>query len=67
MRPVIFEGEAFKQFVQWSSTDRKVFKKINDLITDIDRNPFKGIGKNLLNIKAIGREESMKNIELFIK
>ena len=45
MRPVIFEGEAYRQYTEWALLDIKLFTRINELIKDIDRTPFKGIGK----------------------
>jgi toxin YoeB len=32
-------------YTDWSVTDRRVLKKINDLITEIKRSPYGGIGK----------------------
>ena len=31
--------------MDWSTQNKKVFSKINDLIMDVSRDPFKGIGK----------------------
>ena len=45
MRKIIFEGNAFKDFVEWSTMDKKIYKRIVSLIIDILRNPFSGIGK----------------------
>jgi len=45
MKTVLFEGEAYRQYSEWALADIKIFKRINDLIKDIDRTPFKGIGK----------------------
>ncbi|MBF0541594.1 MAG: Txe/YoeB family addiction module toxin [Nitrospirae bacterium] len=45
MRKVVFEFSAFENFNEWSRTDIKIYKKIVQLITDINRNPFSGIGK----------------------
>jgi toxin YoeB len=42
---ISFENVAFTQYWQWAKDDRNVFKKITALITDIQRNPFHGIGK----------------------
>lgn len=42
---VSFAKTAFSDFQSWSSVDKKVFKKIVDLIHDIERDPFQGIGK----------------------
>lgn len=36
---------AWADYVWWQSQDRKTLKRINQLIKDIDREPFDGIGK----------------------
>ena len=45
MRNVEFVPAAFKEYQQWIELDRKVALRIGDLIRDILRNPFDGIGK----------------------
>ena len=40
-----FTPNAFDNYKEWAITDKKIFKKINDLIQSIDRTPFEGIGK----------------------
>lgn len=40
-----FTINAWEDYVYWQSVDKKIVKKINDLIKDIQRNPFDGIGK----------------------
>jgi toxin YoeB len=45
MKKVAFESEAFEQLGLWATQDKKVFKKILELIKDIQREPFSGIGK----------------------
>jgi toxin YoeB len=41
----IFVDESWEDYLYWQQTDRKILKRINELITDIARNPFDGIGK----------------------
>lgn len=41
----LFTDEAWNDYVYWFETDRKKLKKINELIREIDRTPFEGIGK----------------------
>jgi toxin YoeB len=41
----LFTDEAWKDYVFWFENDKKQLKKINDLIKEIDRTPFEGIGK----------------------
>ncbi|GHV74704.1 toxin YoeB [Spirochaetia bacterium] len=42
---VSFEKSAFEEYREWSVEDKKIFAKINDLITEIMRDPFHGTGK----------------------
>jgi toxin YoeB len=42
---IVFENEAWDEYVQWQTEDKKTLKKINLMIKDISRNPFEGIGK----------------------
>lgn len=44
MRLVFFE-HAWEDYVYWQRTDRKLLKRINLLIQDVQRSPFEGIGK----------------------
>jgi toxin YoeB len=37
--------DAWQEYVQWQKEDEKILAAINDLIKDIKRNPFKGLGK----------------------
>lgn len=36
---------AWEDYLYWQSTDKKILQRINDLIKDISRSPFEGIGK----------------------
>jgi toxin YoeB len=40
-----FTDEAWDDYQYWQKTDKKQIKRINQLIEDIDRHPFTGIGK----------------------
>lgn len=43
---VIFTPTAWEQYTEWIKTDRKIVKRINDLIKSIDRDGLlTGIGK----------------------
>ena len=42
---VAFYKSAYEDYNHWEETDKKVFRRIKDLIKDISRNPFEGIGK----------------------
>jgi toxin YoeB len=45
MKSVFFVGEAYEEWVEWSEKDKDLLDKINRLIKDISRSPFKGLGK----------------------
>ena len=45
MRLSFYDDEAFEEFTTWALEDKRIFKKIRNLIKDIKRNPFEGIGK----------------------
>jgi len=45
MRNIAFVPKAFKEYQDWIATDRKMALRIGDLIRDILRNPFEGLGK----------------------
>ena len=40
-----FSTKAWEQYLYWQTTDKKIIKRINLLIKDIQRNPTEGIGK----------------------
>jgi len=40
-----FSTKAWEQYLYWQTTDKKILKRINLLIKDIQRNPTEGIGK----------------------
>ena len=42
---IIFSNQAWENYLYWSATDKKIFKKINALIKECQRTPFEGIGK----------------------
>jgi len=42
---LIFSENAWDDYLYWQRTDKKVLKRINQLISDIQRSPFEGIGK----------------------
>ncbi len=41
----IWHDEAWEDYVYWQSQDKKMLKRINDLLKDIDRNGYKSKGK----------------------
>jgi toxin YoeB len=42
---IIFEPNAFEDFNEWAQLDKKIYRKIVELLKDIDRSPFSGLGK----------------------
>jgi toxin YoeB len=44
-RRLTFSDEAWEDYVYWQGTDRSMVRRINQLIKDILRSPYDGIGK----------------------
>ncbi|MCH2039672.1 Txe/YoeB family addiction module toxin [Bacterioplanoides sp.] len=42
---LIFSSKAWESYLYWQSTDKKMLKRINALIKEIQRTPFEGTGK----------------------
>ncbi len=42
---ITFHKEAWEDYLYWQQYDKKILKRINLLIKDIQRHPFEGIGK----------------------
>ena len=42
---LVWQTNAWDDYVYWQQTDKKVLKRINDLIKDCLRTPFTGMGK----------------------
>jgi len=40
-----WEDSAWDDYLYWQNTDRKMLKKVNELIKSCERTPFSGIGK----------------------
>lgn len=45
MRTIQWDFDAWEDYLYWQLNDKKTLKRINQLIKDICRNPFDGIGK----------------------
>lgn len=41
----LWTDDAWNDYLYWSTQDKKTLKRINQLLKDIDRNQFDGIGK----------------------
>ena len=42
---LVFSRRAWEDYLHWQKTDRQIVRRINALIENIRRSPFKGIGK----------------------
>jgi len=42
---LIFVDESWEDYLYWQITDRKILDRINNLVKDISRNPYTGLGK----------------------
>ena len=40
-----FSSRGFEDYVYWQNFDKRILKKVNDLLRDISCNPYEGIGK----------------------
>ena len=45
MMRIIFSKNSWEDYTSWQSEDKKMLKKINNLIKDIQRTPNEGLGK----------------------
>jgi toxin YoeB len=39
-----FTGDSWEDYLYWQTQDKKTLKRINQLIKDIDRNGYEGLG-----------------------
>ncbi len=42
---IVFQTNAWEDYIYWQQQDKKMLSRINDLIKDCIRSPFEGIGK----------------------
>ena len=42
---LVWEDDAWEDYLYWQTQDRKILKRVNLLIKDIRRSPFDGSGK----------------------
>ena len=42
---LVWDVDAWDDYMYWQTQDKKTLKRINSLIKDIRRHPFEGIGK----------------------
>lgn len=45
IKEIKWDVDAWEEYLGWQSEDKKIVKRINQLIKDICRNPFDGLGK----------------------
>jgi toxin YoeB len=44
-RKILWSPHAWDEYVWWQTQDKKILKRINQLIAECQRDPFAGIGK----------------------
>ncbi len=44
MMKITFSKNSWEDYESWQKEDKKILKRINQMIKDIQRTPFKGIG-----------------------
>ena len=42
---IVFSKNSWEDYLLWQTEDKKMLKKINEIIKDIQRTPYTGIGK----------------------
>ena len=42
---LVFSDQAWEDYLYWQEQDRRIVKRINSLINETQRDPFKGTGK----------------------
>ena len=40
-----FSSRGFEDYIYWQNFDKRILKKVNELLKDISRNHYEGIGK----------------------
>lgn len=67
---LIWSEQAWDDYLYWQDTDKRMVKKVNELIKDACRTPFEGKGKPeplRHNLAASGRDGSRPSIGLCIR
>ena len=66
IRRIEWDIDAWDDYIYWQSQDKKILRRINNLIKDIRRNPFEGIGKvEPLKENLTGLAELMRRTGLY--
>lgn len=42
---ILFHEKAFDEYLYWQKNDKKTLIRLNNIIKDIRRNPYEGLGK----------------------
>ena len=42
---IIFSSQSWGEYLDWQQSDKKIHRRINELIKEVMRTPFKGTGK----------------------
>ena len=42
---LLWTDDAWEDYMYWQSQDRKTLKRVNQIVRDIQRSPYEGIGK----------------------
>ena len=42
---ILWDDDAWDDYLYWQTQDKKTLKRINALVKDIERTPYEGIGK----------------------
>ena len=45
MMRIMFSQNSWEDYISWQFEDRKILKRINEMIKDIQRTPYTGLGK----------------------
>ncbi len=45
MAKIAFSEQAWQEYLYWQLQDKKTLKRVNQLLKDIERNHFEGLGK----------------------
>ena len=66
MSKLIFAEDAWEEYLYWQMEDRRILKRINALLKEIQRSPFEGTGKPE-PLKEPGAEGLMKKTGWFTR
>ncbi len=42
---MIFSSKSLEEYLYWQKTDKKIHRRVNSLVGEIQRNPYDGMGK----------------------